>query len=254
MRSKLNSIFILITLFTFGNVSGENAVILADSAKKAYDKQQYRTAISQYERILADGSTSSALHYNLGNAYYRNGQLGKAIYHYEIAKKMNPNDEDVLTNLRLASSKTIDKIDVKENFFVNSVKSNIYTFFSTNGWAWATIVLTVISLLFFTLYITAAKISLKRIGFWFGSLGIIAVIISFFIGFGAVHNLRKKSQAIVTSSSVPVMNAPNESGKSQFNLHEGTKVNILESNEEWTCVKLDNGNEGWVKTGDLGLF
>lgn len=254
MRSKLNSIVLLLALLASGNLLGDATVVLADSAKKAYEKQQFKTAIAQYEKIVESGSTSAALHYNLGNAYYRNGQLGKAIYHYEIAKKMSPNDEDVLNNLRLASSKTIDKIDVKENFFVNSVKSNVYTFFSTSGWAWASILLLFASALFYILYITAAKTSGKRIGFWLGSLCLIGVIVSFCIGYGALHDLQKKSQAVITSATIQVVNAPNESAKAQFSLHEGTKVNVLESNGQWTSIRLDNGNEGWVKTSDIGLF
>jgi tetratricopeptide (TPR) repeat protein len=254
MRSGLNYFALLFALFSSYITLGDNLSLLADSAKKAYDKQQYKTAITDYEQILASGNTSAQLHYNLGNSYFRNNELGKAIYHYEIAKKLNPNDEDILNNLRIASSKTIDKIDVKENFFVNSVKSNIYTFLSTTGWAWATILLTILSLLFFILYITAAKVSLKRTGFWFGSLSLIAVIISFVIGFGALHDLRKKNQAVITSATIQVLNAPNETAKAQFGLHEGTKVNVLETNDQWTSIRLDNGNEGWVKTSAIGLF
>ena len=40
----------------------------------------------------------------------------------------------------------------------------------------------------------------------------------------------------------------------KFNLHEGTKTSILETNENWTNIKLENGNEGWIKTTEIGLF
>ncbi len=112
---------------------------LADSAQKAYEKQQYKTAIVHYERILASGQSSANLYFNIGNAYYKDNQLGKAIYYYELARKLSPGDEDIKTNLKIANSKTIDKIDAKENFLAGAIKSGIYSMFSTSGWAWLSI-------------------------------------------------------------------------------------------------------------------
>ncbi len=227
---------------------------LADSARLAYEKQQYKSSVVYYEKILASGKNSAALHYNLGNAYFRNNQLGQAIYQYELAKKLDPADEDIKNNLRIAATKTIDKIDVKENYFVNSIRSNMYSFYTTTGWAWVTIVLTALGMLFLLLYLFSHNTLFKRLGFWTGSVSLIATVVSFCIGFGALHNKNKKSQAIITAQVVQVLNAPNTSGKSRFSLHEGTKVNVLESTDEWTSIQLDNGNEGWVKTTEVGLF
>jgi tetratricopeptide (TPR) repeat protein len=256
MKSKLKYLLLTLLIGFISNdfVRAQSLSVLADSAQKAYEKQHFQTSISFYEKILNQGNTSASLHYNLGNAYFRTNQLGKAIYNYEIAKKLNPNDEDILFNLRIASAKTVDKIDVKENFFVNTVKSNIYTYFTTNEWAWISILLTASALFFFALYICARNTALKRFGFWSGSLLGIATIVVFIIGFAALHNLQKKSQAVILAQTVQVFNAPNESGKSQFSLHEGTKVNVLETKEQWSSVKLDNGNEGWVKTTEIGMF
>jgi len=50
------------------------------------------------------------------------------------------------------------------------------------------------------------------------------------------------------------MNEPTASGKSKFMLHEGTKVKILQHEPDWTSIKLENGNEGWVRTEEVGLF
>jgi uncharacterized protein HemY len=80
-----------------------------------------------YESILKEGSTSYKLHYNLGNAYYKNNELGKAIYNYELANKLQPNNNDVKMNLKIANEKTIDKIESKENFFIIAIKSGLVT-------------------------------------------------------------------------------------------------------------------------------
>lgn len=227
---------------------------LADSAAIYYSKQQYKQSASTYEKILQSGNTSYALYYNLGNAYYKSEQLGKAIYYYELAKKLNPNDDDIKNNLKLANSKIIDKIESKENFFAGVIKSELYTLFSTNGWASVTIVLLALGLGAFLLFFASGNLLLKRSGFLLGAICIILFFVSFSIGFAAQRDLNKKTQAIVTSQVVQVLNAPTSGGKAKFSLHEGTKLNVLSTNNDWTSVQLANGNEGWIRTQDLGLF
>lgn len=227
---------------------------LADSAQKAYEKLQYKTAAAYYEKILAGGESSAILHYNLGNAYYKSNELGKAIYNYELAKKLSPGDEDIKTNLKIANSKTLDKIESKENFLAGAIKSGLYSTFSTTDWAWLSIFVIAFTLLCIIGFIVAQKLFFKRVFFWLGLLSAIKFVIVLAIGFAALHNLNKKTQAIVLSQTVQVLNAPNESGKSKFTLHEGTKLTVLSTNEEWTSIQLANGNEGWIKTVELGLY
>lgn len=66
--------------------------------------------------LVKEGLVSYKLFYNLGNAYYKNNQIGKAIYNYELAHKLMPNNEDIKTNLQIANEKTIDKIESKRKF------------------------------------------------------------------------------------------------------------------------------------------
>jgi flagellar basal body rod protein FlgF len=104
------------------------------------------------------------------------------------------------------------------------------------------------------LFVISHKLFIKRLSFWLGLVGAISFVVVFSIGYAALRNIEKKTQGIVTSQVIQVLNAPNESGKSKFSLHEGTKLGVLSTNDEWTSVQLANGNEGWVRTKDLGLF
>lgn len=244
---------LLFALFTFisSSVTSQN---LADSAQKAYEKQQFGVAANYYERILAGGQTSAKLHYNLGNAYYKDNQLGKAIYQYELAKKLDPRDEDIKNNLRIANSKILDKIEGKENFLAGAIKSGLYTMHTTTGWAWLSIGLVVFTVFCLIGFIVSTKLLLKRVFFWLSLISAVKFVVVLLVGFGALHEQNKKTRAIVTAPVVQVLNAPNESGKAKFSLHEGTKLTVLSTNEEWTSVQLANGNEGWIRTKELGLF
>jgi tetratricopeptide (TPR) repeat protein len=231
-----------------------NSQNLADSAQKAYEKQQFKQAIAYYERVAAAGQVSAKLYYNSGNAYFKDNQLGRAIYNYELARKLDPRDEDIKTNLKIANSRIIDKIEGKENFLAGAIKSGVYTMHTPTGWAWLSIGLVVFTLICMVAFIVSQKLLLKRIFFWLAIAGGLKFIIVLGIGFAATHELNKKSQAIVTTQVVQVLNAPNESGKAKFSLHEGTKLTVLSTNEEWTAIQLANGNEGWIRTKELGLF
>ena len=54
-------------------------------------------------KVIGRGYESWELYYNLGNAFYKNRQIGPAILNYEKARKLAPNNEDVLFNLELAN-------------------------------------------------------------------------------------------------------------------------------------------------------
>jgi|GEM_PF-17881 len=249
--SKIKTVALFFGLLSFTSLFSIN---IQDSAVAAYNKKEYKKTINYYEIILKEGTTSAALHYNLGNAYFKDNQLGKAIYNYELAKKLNPNDGDIKNNLHIANSKVIDKIDSKENFFANTIKTGLYSLFSTTGWAYVTIVCLLLAALFFILFSITGNIVLKRIGFWTGSFLVISFVFSMVIGYAALRELHKNTQAIIISQEVAVLPEPNATAKTKFNLHEGTKVNVLSVNGDYTAIQLANGNEGFIATKDLGLF
>ncbi len=74
------------------------------------------------------------------------------------------------------------------------------------------------------------------------------------LGFTALEDKQEVNFAIVTNRESRIHEEPIVTSKTKFSLHEGTKVGVLETNTEWTNIKLENGNEGWIKTTEIGLF
>ncbi len=249
MKSRLHIIFVFLLYSTV--VSAND---LLQQAEKAYDSKNYKSAISSYEKLLADGYRSYQLYYNLGNAYYRNNEIGKAIYYYEMARKINPNDEDVRINLGIASTKTVDKIDAKENFFISAVKTNLLSTFTTYIWAWFTIISLLLSAVLFFVFVNSGILLLKRIAFLLSCVLFVTFITTYFLGYSALKSKVENKFAIITSREVKIMNEPTSGASSKFSLHEGTKIRVVENNGDWILIKLDNGNEGWVKTSDVGII
>ena len=223
-------------------------------AEKAYDAKKYKEAIENYEALIKEGYQSYQLYYNIANAYYRDNQLGRAIYNYELARKLEPNDEDIRINLSKASAKTIDKIDAKENFFISAVKSNVLSSFSTKSWAWFSIISVFLSGLFFFLFVNANNQPLKRTAFILSGLFLLSFALTYFLGYSALNAKSNNKFAIILNREVKIYNEPTLTATSKFNLHEGTKVRLVENAGEWALIKLDNGNEGWIKKPEIGII
>lgn len=247
MRTK----FILLFAGLFGILNANNNLV---EAEKAYDAKNYKLAIEKYESVIQEGYKAPELYYNIANAYFRNKNLGKAIYYYEQARKLNPNDEDIRINLGIANALTTDKIDTKENFFINAVKTNVLSSLNTTTWGWLNILSLSIAAILFFLYYYFNKSSLKRISFILGSAFLITFVFTYFLGYAALKSKIENKYAIIITLQVNVMNEPNTMASNKFTLHEGTKVKVIENNGDWVLIKLENGNEGWLKLKDVGII
>ncbi len=245
-------IYILAVIISFGAKAFANELI--EKAEKAYDSKNYKEAISYYEKLVSGGYKSHQLYFNLGNAYYRNNDLGKAIYYYELARKVEPNDEDVRINLGIASAKTSDKIDSKENFFISAVKTNLLSAFSTGTWAWLTVFCLGIGCVLFFVFVNSTVLLVKRLSFLLSLALLLSFFVTYFLGYSALQARYENKFAIVLSKEIRIMNEPTPLAKIKFNLHEGTKIRVVENNGDWLLIKLDNGNEGWVKVNDVGII
>ena len=245
------STILLIFLFYFSCNSFCNDL---KDAEKAYDSKNFKISIHHYQKLINEGYKSYQLYFNLGNSYYRNNELGKAIYYYELASKSNPADDDIKINLAIATSKTIDKVNSKENFFITAIKTNILSSFSTFTWSVFTISFICLASLLFFIFINSNNILIKRISFIGTCFCFILFTLSYFLGYTSLKSKSENKFAIITSKEIKILNEPTISGISKFNLHEGTKIRIVENKGEWILIKLDNGNEGWIKTTDVGII
>lgn len=235
-------------------LGSRNIVISKSLADSAYIRNDFTTAIQIYEMILRTGE-SADIYYNLGNSYYKVGDIAKAILNYERALILKPANEDIRSNLEIARGKTVDKVtDVPELFFITWLKS-ITNSMGIQSWA-------IIAICFFLLFIVS-------IYFFFFSTKIVArktffSLALFFLVFCVIANISAAFQrrvrlnrmnAIIISPSVTIRSTPNDNGTSLFILHEGRKVFIKDdSMKDWKEIQLEDGNVGWVKKNDLEVI
>ena len=249
---KLKIVIGVLFMLFICNVSiADNNTIEFDSANASYAKGNFEKAIEQYESLIENNSVSSELYFNLGNAYFKTNNIGLAILNYERAKKINLDDEDLITNLKLANQKTEDKIDAAPQLFLSEWKDGIINIFNEKDWSIICILLFSISLILFGIYILSYNNGLKKVGFFGGVLLSLFTIFIFFIAQNKYELTKNSANAIVISATATITGSPNEKGTKLFILHEGTKVVVTQEANEWTEIKIANGNVGWIKTNYL---
>ncbi|WP_300701357.1 tetratricopeptide repeat protein [Bacteroides sp.] len=220
----------------------------------AYIRNDFASAIQIYENLLKKGEAAE-VYYNLGNSYYKAGDIAKAILNYERALLLQPGNADVRANLEIARSKTIDKVvPVPEIFFVSWIKSLINSM-SIDAWAKLGVVFFILLLGALYLFFFSKQIVWKKTGFIGGLVLLAFVILTNVFASQQKNELIDRNDAIVLSPSVTVRSTPSDSGTSLFILHEGHKVEIKDNSmREWKEIRLEDGKVGWVPASAIEMI
>lgn len=241
-----------IVVVCIGFVGFAQSDITFDKANKLYNQEQYQKAIEAYTSILEEaGQESASLYYNLANAYYKLSKVGPSIYYYEKALQKSPNDEDILNNLAFAENATIDSIDVIPEGFVSRVLRKITNTFTFEGWAYLSVICMVLFVLLFIAYYTARLSGRKRAFFISSWIIFVIGIFGIVFAFKQFNDLRDTQYAIIFATETVIKSEPNLRSEEIFELHEGTKVLVMETVNDWKKIKLADGKIGWIPKADL---
>jgi tetratricopeptide (TPR) repeat protein len=212
-----------------------------------YQQGDYKAATREYKKIVNMGYESWEVYYNLGNAYFKDGQIGLAVLNFERAKRLNPKNEDINFNLELANLSVVDRIPEMPQFFLFAWFSTIVHYFSLNTLGVITIVIYLIWVAIILMNIFLRSGSVRR--YAVVSIGISTVFLVIFTSlFSArIYESETKIEGVVVVDKVDVKSAPYESGTDVFTLHQGVKVQIKDSSGEWAKIKLSDGKVGWLR-------
>lgn len=243
---------------SIGNSLQQISSSLEDATKaegdSAYMKNDYASAIQIYEALLNRGEAAD-IYYNLGNSYYKAGDIAKAILNYERALLLQPGNGDIRANLEIARSKTVDKVEpVPEIFFVSWTKSLINSM-SVDSWAVCGVVCFILLIVSLYLFIFSKQIVLKKAGFISDIVFLAVTILANVFANQQKDELTNRNSAIVINPSVTVRSTPSESGTSLFILHEGHKVGVKDgSMKDWKEIRLEDGKVGWVPASAIEII
>ena len=220
---------------------------LWDLANAAYNEGNFEKAAKEYEQILAQNLHSAALYYNLANAYFKQGELGKALLNYNRASRIAPSDEDIRHNQEYAEKMTKDSIEKLPEFFLSTWLRQVRGVMSCTAWTILSLVMLVAALAMGLVYLLSQRMSLRKVGFYTMATAALLFVVSSAFALSQRRMLINRSEAIVMSSAASVKSSPDRSATELFVLHEGTKVSIGETTDGWAEVRIADGRKGWIE-------
>jgi tetratricopeptide (TPR) repeat protein len=236
----------LMALGTFIQAADANAF---QTGVTAFNNGEIEAAIAAWESVPGE---SVALHYNLGNAWFRNGNAGRAVLHYERALKLDHRDEDVLNNLAVVQESLIDKFELLPQPVYKTVALGFLKMAPLSFWTIGALVLLMLSAGLFAGFIFLNQHRKALL------VAFLSTLLAGFIFWGLAELRYQQVDAIkdvvVLSPNVYVKTAPAETGSDSFILHEGTKARLLETHEQWMKIRLPDGKIGWAPKSALEII
>ena len=177
-----------------------------------------------------------------------------SILYYEKALVLDPTNEDIKTNLQIANLTKVDKIDpVPQSVFVKwwqAAKDSL----RPNAWAWLSLTLLFLALVMLLVFFLSRTQTLRKAGFFLALIFFVAFVFAVIFAAQSRHDYFTHDDAIIIAPSVTMMSAPTKSGQELLILHEGTKVKVVGSVDDWNKVRLSDGNIGWIKADNMREF
>ena len=224
------------------------------AGEKAYNENDFERAIDEWRSCVDHGVENGDLYYNLGNAYFRNGKLGFAIFYYKSALRLKPNDPDIQHNLSYATSMTKDKVD--DDNEENPLLSGLFTahhalslkvqLFILLGLFWGIIILSI------GRHLASEE---KRKNIFIGTT-FAAAIVFCVIGASAGYKIfvaETESTGVVTAADADVTSDPSDKSQTLNTLSEGTSFEILSEQGPFLEIKLGDRIKGFVRKRDAGI-
>jgi hypothetical protein len=217
----------------------------------AYLHGDYGAAVAAYEELDRQGLVSSDLYFNLGDAYFRKGSLGRAVWAFERAAALDPDDDDARFNLeqsrKLVARRARDKIEGEDRdpVWIRAVTSLSP---STETWLFVALYLG----LFVVLFVRRragpdTRPALSAAAAILGSAALLAGALLL----GRVQ-LQRVPFGVILPDAVAVKEGADVNYRTAFQLHAGLRVRLLERDQDWLRIRLANGLEGWVRDSDVG--
>ena len=223
---------------------------LFQEANDLFINKKYKKSIELYEKIIDYEQKNSTVFYNLGNAYYRLGDIGHAIWAYKHANKFSPRDKDIIHNLKIAEAKKIDRINSPPLFILHDFYKKIilsmtmFVFILIGG-----ILFFIFSLIWIKQSFSGKRNVVSKTIFQI--LLIFIIIVHVVMLDMAFERKRISNEAIIVGKSDAQSGPFFGDNKVLFKINEGSVVEVLEEKNNWSKIILIDGKKGWVLSNAL---
>ncbi len=235
---------LLLSMFLAASPAGHPAAELYNQGNASYSSGDYSGAVEFYRRAL-EAADHPHLRYNLGNAYFKNGQIGMAIVQLRQARALAPRDADIAHNLQFLRGYRVDKTAAQPGPLEKAL-SSIFTFFSAREAAHLAGLCFLAAAILASLYLVTGRR-------WLLMLAVPTILgWGYFLLVAQVWRAERASDpAAVTAKEVGALSGPGADFKEILLLHDGTEVRVRERRGDYLLVQLPGGIGGWVPQGTV---
>jgi len=217
-------------------------------ANKSYEEGHFAQAAAAYNNLLDHGSISPAIYFNAGNAWFKAGQIGRAIYCYRRAEELSPRDPDIAANLRIvraqAGTNPASLPGNRWTRWIGGLTLNEWTICASG------------SVGLFFLFLAARQISPafnRSAGGITLTLAMMSLWLMACLGMSINQQLVEKSSIVIVPEAV-VRRGPMDESQSAFTAHDGTELSIVGSDGDWLQVSGASRQIGWLPKKDVALI
>jgi len=251
---KRRLVFSIIALFmvvissrSLSAQSSADPIAVMGQANQAYENGQFEQAAQLYALLVGEGFEDGVLYYNLGNAYFKQEDWGRAILNYRRAQQLLPRDPDIRDNLLLAQAQTVDQLEGQGTDLLSQAFKFSRRWLTLNEMALAALGLWFVLIL---LIIVSVRVRHERLKQWVVYATIVVGLLFvgglFSLG-GRLYVEHVQPEAVVVVEEIDVMSGPGEQYIKEFTLHNGTEVSLLETRPRWVRLMLPGGQlQGWA--------
>jgi hypothetical protein len=240
-----------------GAAAGRDPVTRFFEANALYKAGRYADAAVRYEALREAGFRSGALYFNLGNAYLKAGDLGRAVLGYRRALRVLPRDPDVRANLRFAEEQLSGAAGVAAQppplwhrlLFPLAFRATAGELAGAASLVYALILLGLTVRLF-------ARSWRPVLGRLAAVAAFLLAVLSASLGYRIVHDDLRTTAVVVEreGTGVAVRFEPADDGTVHFRVPAGAVVEILAEREGWQQVARADGRRGWIPARALEVL
>ena len=207
-------------------------------ANQEYAQGHFKEAIAGYETLVRSGPLSANLFYDLGNAYFRTGDFGRAILNYKRALALEPHHPEAAANLQIARDEA-RALEMQQSWperYLQFASVNQYsTAASVAFWAGAFCIVGLIFTRRRSVRLTVLSI-----------LSLSAFALAIFASYEIGHGSKGRALAVVIGSDVQARLATADTANSVLALPTGSEIKILNTRGDWVYAALPNNLRGWI--------
>lgn len=247
--SRTTSLFLMLLLAIVTGASARAAAGSSafDDANKLYEQGRFADAAAAYEKILQTGQASAAVYFNLGNAWFKSGQLGRAISYYRLAEQLAPRDPDIRANLQFARNNVnggATRPADRWRRWTGRLTLNEWTTLAAGAlWFW-----------FVLLALGRMRPALRKLlrGYT-ATAGFVTGLMAVGLGLTGYDRLVVRRAIVVNRESV-VRYGPFEESDSYYTARDGVELVVGDQRNDWIEVTNAAGRKGWLRRDQVLLF